>query len=117
MSSAIKHKEEHDDINIVKLQVDKDLTDNDFLNVRDFFRKSDALDVKKIYHHVGIYAFTSTALKKYVQLSRSKLEIERNLEQMRAMENNMTIKTGLIDSYPLGVDTDKDLEKVAKEMT
>ena len=29
----------------------------------------------------------------------------------------MTIKTGLIDSYPLGVDTDKDLEKVAKEMT
>ncbi len=117
LSSAIKHKEEHDDINIVKLQVDKDLTDNDFLNVRDFFRKSDALNVKKIYHHVGIYAFTSTALKKYVQLSRSKLEIERNLEQMRAMENNMTIKTGLIDSYPLGVDTDKDLEKVAKEMT
>ena len=85
--------------------------------MRDFFRKSDDLNNKKIYHHVGIYAFTNTALKKYVQFTRSKLEIERNLEQMRAMENNMIIKTGYTNSYPLGVDTDKDLEKVAKEMT
>ena len=117
LSSSIKNKEEIDDENVVKLQVDKDLKDNDFLNVRDFFRKTDDLNVKKIYHHVGIYAFTNAALKKYVQLSRSKLEIERNLEQMRAMENNMIIKTGFTDSCPLGVDTDKDLEKVKKEMT
>jgi len=117
LSSSIKHKEELNDKNIVKLQVDKELKDNDFLDVRDFFRKSDDLNNKKIYHHIGIYAFTNTALKKYVQLNRSKLEIERNLEQMRAMENNMIIKTGYTNSYPLGVDTDKDLEKVAKEMT
>tara|TARA_Y100000590_G_scaffold161937_1_gene185615 strand:- start:401 stop:1132 length:732 start_codon:yes stop_codon:yes gene_type:complete len=116
LSSPIKNKEEIDDENIVKLQVDKDLKDNDFLNVRDFFRKIDDLNVKKIYHHVGIYAFTSGALKKYVQFSRSKLEIERNLEQMRAMENNMIIKTGFTDSCPLGVDTSKDLEKVKMEM-
>jgi len=116
LSSSIKNKEEFNDENIVKLQVDKDLKDNDFLDVRDFFRKNDDLNNKKIYHHIGIYAFTNTALKKYVQLNRSKLEIERNLEQMRAMENNMIIKTGFTDSYPLGVDTDKDLEKVKKVM-
>jgi len=116
LSSYIKNKEEIDDENIVKLQVDKDLKDNDFIEVRDFFRKTDDLNIKKIYHHIGIYAFTSVALKKYVQLSRSKLEIERNLEQMRAMENNMMIKTGFTDSCPLGVDTDKDLEKIKKEM-
>ena len=116
LSSSINSKEEIDDENVVKLQVDKDLKDNDFLIVRDFFRKIDDLNVKKIYHHVGIYAFTIAALKKYVKLSRSKLEIERNLEQMRAMENNMIIKTGFIDSCSLGVDTDKDLEKVKKEM-
>ena len=46
----------------------------------------------------------------------SKLEIERNLEQMRAMENNMKIKVGLSDSTPLSVDTKEDLERVAKEM-
>ena len=117
LSSSIKNKDELEDINIVKLQVDKDLNDNEFLDVKDFFRKSNYLDNKKIYHHIGIYAFTNTSLKKYVELNRSKLEIERNLEQMRAMENNMVIKTGYTDSYPLGVDTDKDLEKVEKEMS
>ena len=35
---------------------------------------------------------------------------------MRAMENNMTIKVGLSDSTPLGVDTEADLKKVTEEM-
>ena len=70
----------------------------------------------KIYHHIGIYAFTNVALTKYVKLSRSKLEIERNLEQMRAMENNMVIKVGLADSMPLSVDTENHLIKIKKEM-
>ena len=71
---------------------------------------------EKIYHHIGIYAFTNIALTKYVKFSRSKLEIERNLEQMRAMENNLVIKVGLCNSTPLGVDTEKDLMKVSKQM-
>jgi CMP-2-keto-3-deoxyoctulosonic acid synthetase len=32
------------------------------------------------------------------------------------MENNIIIKVGLSDSTPLGVDTEKDLKKVTKEM-
>ena len=35
---------------------------------------------------------------------------------MRAMENNMVIKTGFSDSTPLGVDTEEDLKKITKEM-
>ena len=50
------------------------------------------LNHEKIYHHIGIYAFTNIALTKYVKLARSKLEKERNLEQMRAIENNLIIK-------------------------
>ena len=56
-------------------------------------------------------------MTKYVKLSRSKLEIERNLEQMRAIENKMIIKVGLSDSTPLGVDTENDLKKVSTEMS
>ena len=44
------------------------------------------------------------------------LEIERNLEQMRAMENNLIVKVGLSDSTPLGVDKKADLDKISKEM-
>ena len=45
-----------------------------------------------------------------------KLEVQRNLEQMRALENNLVIKVGFSDSLPVGVDTEKDLIKVSKEM-
>ena len=65
---------------------------------------------------MGLYIFTKDALTRYVKLSRSKLEIERNLEQMRAMENNMVVKVGLIRSMPLSVDTEEDLKKIKKEM-
>ena len=92
------------------------LKDDSFLQAKDFFRKKKNLINDKIYHHLGLYIFTKDALTRYVKLSRSKLEIERNLEQMRAMDNNMVIKVGLSDSMPLSIDTEKDLKKVKKEM-
>ena len=102
--------------NIVKVHVNDMLNDDAFIEAKDFFRIKKDLNNEKIYHHIGIYAFTNIALTKYVKLPRSQLEIERNLEQMRAMENNMVIKVGLSDSIPLSVDTEEDLLKVSKEM-
>ena len=92
------------------------MKDDSFLEAKDFFRKKKDLINDKTYHHLGLYIFTKDALTRYVKLTRSKLEIERNLEQMRAMENNMLIKVGLSDSAPLSVDTKKDLEKIKEEM-
>jgi len=116
LASIIKNNQDLDNKNIVKVCVDKSLDNNDFLNAKDFFRIKKDLKSEKIYHHIGIYAFRSTALTKYVSFSRSKLEIERNLEQMRALENNLFINVGLSDSTPLGVDTAEDLKIVEKEM-
>ena len=116
LAASIKNKEEIMDSNIVKVHVDKILTSDSFLHAKDFFRTKRDLNNEKIYHHIGIYAFTNIALTKYVKLSRSRLEIERNLEQMRAVENNLVTKVGLSDVTPLGVDTEKDLKKVIQEM-
>ena len=116
LASCIKNKDEIFDPNVVKVQIDQALKDDDFLDAKDFFRTKKDLNNEKIYHHIGIYAFTNIALTKYVKLSRSKLEIERNLEQMRAMENNLIIKVGLCDSTPLSVDIEEDLIKVSKEI-
>ena len=117
LASSIKNKDEIVDVNIVKVEVDQDLKNHNFLDAKDFFRIKKDLNHKKIYHHIGIYAFTNVALTKYVKLPRSKLEIERNLEQMRVMENNIPIKVAFSNSTPLGVDTKEDLEKVKKEMS
>ena len=116
LASHINDNSEHSDPNVVKVNTLEELNSNNFLDAKDFFRTKNNLNDEKIYHHVGIYAFTNIALAKYVSLARSKLEIERNLEQMRAMENDFTIKVGLCDSIPLGVDTKEDLIKVTKEM-
>ena len=114
--ASILEKNEIMNPNVVKVHTARTLKDDNFLEAKDFFRIKNNLNNEKIYHHIGIYAFTNVALTKYVKLDRSRLEIERNLEQMRAMENNLIIKVGLCGSLPLGVDTREDLEKVSKEM-
>ena len=53
---------------------------------------------------------------RYVSLKRSKLELERKLEQLRALENSMIIHVGNINASPLSVDTKGDLIKVKKIM-
>ena len=117
LASYIKDKKDIINPNIVKVHMHQTLKDDDFLDAKDFFRTKKNLKNEKIYHHIGIYAFTIVALTKYVKLSRSKFEIKRHLEQMRAMENNLVVKVGLSDSTPLGVDTKEDLKKVTKEMS
>ena len=116
LASCIKNKSDITNPNVVKVNIDTALKEKKFLKAKDFFRIKDNLNSEKTYHHIGIYAFTNIALTKYVKLARSKLEIKRNLEQMRALDNNMIIKVGLSDSAPLGVDTEEDLIKVSKEM-
>ena len=53
---------------------------------------------------------------RYVSLKRSKLELERKLEQLRALENKMTIHVGYTKSSPLSIDTERDLAEVRNLM-
>ncbi len=64
-----------------------------------------------LYHHVGIYAYTRPALKKFVSLPPSALEQREKLEQLRALEAGMTIAIARASGVPLSVDTPEDLEK------
>ena len=116
LASKIYDKEDEKDLSVVKVLVDKSLDNNHFSRALDFFRISNNPLNKLTYHHVGIYAFTNKALIRYVELKRSKLETERQLEQMRALENKMKIEVGFIKECPLSVDTGKDLEKIKKLM-
>tara|TARA_B100000029_G_scaffold305508_1_gene298360 strand:+ start:1088 stop:1822 length:735 start_codon:yes stop_codon:yes gene_type:complete len=116
LASPIKEKNEIMDPNVVKVEAHEILKDDSFSLAKDFFRKKNDFTKDKVYHHLGLYIFTRDALTRYVKLRRSKLEIERNLEQMRAMENNMQIKIGLTNNMPLSVDTEEDLLKIKEKM-
>ncbi|MEM6603605.1 MAG: 3-deoxy-manno-octulosonate cytidylyltransferase [Pseudomonadota bacterium] len=64
-----------------------------------------------LLHHIGIYAYRRDVLKKFVQLKPSFLEKREKLEQLRALENNIRIDVSIVDTVPLGVDTQNDLDK------
>jgi 3-deoxy-manno-octulosonate cytidylyltransferase (CMP-KDO synthetase) len=64
-----------------------------------------------LYHHVGIYAYRRAALARFVALPPSPLERREKLEQLRALEANMSIAVARVDSAPLSVDTPADLAK------
>jgi 3-deoxy-manno-octulosonate cytidylyltransferase (CMP-KDO synthetase) len=62
------------------------------------------------YKHIGVYAFIRESLDKFVKLPQSSLEKTENLEQLRALENNMIISVGVVKDEALTVDTKEDLE-------
>jgi 3-deoxy-manno-octulosonate cytidylyltransferase (CMP-KDO synthetase) len=64
-----------------------------------------------VYHHIGIYAYRRAALDRLATLPPSALEQRERLEQLRALEDGMTIGVALVDTIPLGVDTPRDLER------
>ena len=115
LASEINSNSELEDKNVVKVLVKNKLSKGKFAEALDFIRIHSKKDYKA-YHHIGIYAFTNKALLRYVHFKRSKLELERKLEQLRAMENNMKIHVGYVNSSPLSVDTEEDLNKVKKFM-
>ena len=65
------------------------------------------------YEHIGLYAYRRAALERFVALPRGILEQRERLEQLRALENGMTMAVALIDPERLGVqvDTPADLER------
>ena len=115
LASSFSSDNERADENNVKVAVKGQLIAGKFSEAIDFFRV-DKKKYENYHHHVGIYAFTNKALVRYVSLKSSKLELERKLEQLRALENSMSIHVGYINSSPLSVDTKSDLMEVRKIM-
>ena len=64
--------------------------------------------------HLGIYCFRRPTLEAFVKLPPSPLERAEGLEQLRALENGMTIRVLTTDREPVGVDTPEDLEAVRR---
>ncbi|MBA4076889.1 MAG: 3-deoxy-manno-octulosonate cytidylyltransferase [Cyanobacteria bacterium PR.023] len=50
-----------------------------------------------LYRHIGLYAYTHSALKEYLALPPGDLEKIEGLEQLRALENGIDIRVVLVD--------------------
>ena len=72
--------------------------------------------IENIYHHIGIYIYKASVLKKFVNFKQSSNEINLRLEQLRALENNIKIDVVFANSKPVGVDTKEDYMEIKKVM-
>lgn len=65
------------------------------------------------YRHIGIYAYRVALLNRFVTWPVGRLENAERLEQLRAMENGVTIVARqAVETLPGGVDTEADLAAV-----
>ena len=68
----------------------------------------------RYFKHLGIYAYTSSALDRFHQLSPSRLEQAEKLEQLRFLEHGIPIHVTETPYDTIGVDTEEDLLRVER---
>ena len=78
--------------------------------------KSEWINRTEYYKHIGLYAYTPDALKRFANLPQSNLELTEGLEQNRWLENGYSIHLAITRYESAPVDTKEDLEKIRKIM-
>ena len=70
-----------------------------------FFRNADHFNEKNTYHHIGIYQYEISTLKKFINFKQTENEKKFRLEQLRALDNGIPIDVIYTQNSPIGVDT------------
>ena len=65
----------------------------------------------KYFGHVGVYSYLPKSLQRFCELPPGNFEQSECLEQLRALEAEMTIGAIKINTQLIGVDTPEDLKK------
>jgi 3-deoxy-manno-octulosonate cytidylyltransferase (CMP-KDO synthetase) len=63
------------------------------------------------FKHLGVYAYTTSALQQIKNLRPSTLELTESLEQLRWLEHDLTISVVVTSYDSTGIDTPEDLVK------
>ena len=107
LASRIRNKKIFNNKNIVKVKTKEKLTFNKPQKALNFYRYQKKIK-KNFYQHIGIYQYSVSTLEKFSNLKRSKNEIKNKLEQMRALDNKISINVILAKKNVVGIDTKED---------
>ncbi len=70
----------------------------------------------EVFKHLGFYGYQYSALEKFCHLPVSKLEQVEQLEQLRAIENGLSIRVCVTEKDTFSVDVPEDAKKVEKKL-
>ena len=116
LAAEIKSNKMLSDLNVVKVVTEEKLEKDNFPIALNFTRDSFSKNNQNIYHHIGIYSYKISILKKFVSLDQTLNEKKNRLEQLRALDNKIKINVALAKSSPIGVDTKEDYLAIKKIM-
>lgn len=108
----IEDKNEVENPNLVKCVIDNNGFALYFSRSKIPFERKE--NPAPFYGHIGIYGYTRKALTTMTNSSQTPLEISESLEQLRALQMGMRIKTSIINEKPVGIDTIEDFENFKK---
>jgi len=116
LAAIIQNDSMFNDKNVVKVITENKLKKNNFPKALNFTRENSLINNQNIYHHIGIYSYRISTLKKFVRLEQTNREKKNKLEQLRALDNKLKINVALAKSSPIGVDTEEDYLAIKKIM-
>lgn len=118
LASLAKKIQDEDDLfgsNKVKVVMDKAgnalyFSRNPIPYMRNVDRK---LWMKKgtFYQHLGLYAYKTDVLRQIAMMKPTALEKAESLEQLRWLENGLSIRMAIVETDSIAVDSPADLEK------
>ena len=106
----ITQPEEIENPNKVKVVVSKQKRALYFSRFPIPYRRGDA--ETSYFKHIGIYAYRQKTLQKIVQLPTTTLENCEKLEQLRWLENDISIYTAECYHESIAIDTPEDLQQI-----
>ena len=116
LAAKIQNVDMYSNQNFVKVKIKESFNQNSFPQAENFMRVINSQENNNIYHHMGIYCYDTETLKKFVSFKQSKNELEKRLEQLRALDNNIDINVAFANKSPVGVDTEEDYLAIKKIM-
>jgi 3-deoxy-manno-octulosonate cytidylyltransferase (CMP-KDO synthetase) len=111
LCTPIKHKEEINNPNVVKVVTDKNRFALYFSRHSIPFNRDNTKDIT-YYKHIGLYVFRKDYLMKFIKLKPSKLELAEKLEQLRILENGTKIKVVVTNIDSFTIDIKEDLKRI-----
>ena len=111
LSCPLRSEDEYRDPNVVKVVVDQSG------NALYFSRAPIPTGEWSLgRRHIGVYGFQTESLRRFASLPPSSLETSERLEQLRALENGLTIRVLETDVPHPGVDRPEDVQKIEREL-
>ena len=116
LAAKIQDDKMLDNKNVVKVVTNQKLEKNNFPTALNFTRDNLSRDNQNTYHHIGVYSYKTSVLKKFIRMDQTNNEKKNNLEQLRALDNKLKINVALAKYSPIGVDTKEDYLAIKKNM-